>query len=664
MDKYTKTAGLNYLSENSYKGDGSPGMVMGIASDARGDTNTYEGLGDMIGKGIHKFIDYLTSARFKNIGGEKPGIEVNKHMSPLVQRSRQVILTFKNGYGVSIIPEYKRGGKSGMEMIDGYYEVLRLKKAEPGTTKPRGPDNEDGPIIKLKNGDLYVTSGENMRRLDDAELDNVLITTQKAEPEGLEEAGKPTTNSKHSTERELKKYDPAHGHTKPEGGKPGVCSCITSSGPSTDCSKCQGTGEIITPKRKDPKVDEALEDIMRLSGKERTDEGKMSEIHAAANELSKEEFAKEYPDWVDEYENAQVGPDEDDTVHEADGSGSYGGQSPLTYDTQRSSKMKEEDDQIDEIVKLSGLGEDILSDRKIWVGDSLSDDAEEKLKTVSKEDIAMAKAIDPAISGSPFPDMSMIDIINKRVMLIVKKWNDSLLSKDYPMGTTKEDIEQAVYDQIGDYLESGNLNEIEDGWSAINDYRGPAYVEWKQSLGPNADKLIKQAVSMSTNRHTDWHVGSNLDPDALYDRDEYELIDPKLGSGKAEKFGIWADDELNEIAKLSGLGEERKRRPDVDDYDDDDDNWDSDEDEKPEDPDKDKVPHILMQVKKALDVDGDHDIHFENGDKHKFSVVDLNIFLTNYLDMKPEMREKMQEAAITGQEEFENIVSILSPKKK
>ena len=121
MEKYTKTAGLNYLSENSYKGDGSPGMVMGIASDTRGDTNTYE-------------------------------------------------------------------------------------------------------------------------------------------------AKKPTTSSKHSTERELKKYDPAHGHTKPEGGNPQVCSCITSSGPSKDCTKCQGTGEIITPKRKDPKVDEALEDIMRLSG--------------------------------------------------------------------------------------------------------------------------------------------------------------------------------------------------------------------------------------------------------------------------------------------------------------------------------------------------------------------------------------------------------------
>ena len=40
---------------------------------------------------------------------------------------------------------------------------------------------------------------------------------------GLEEAGKPTTSSKHSSERDLKKYDPTHGHTKPEGGNPQVC---------------------------------------------------------------------------------------------------------------------------------------------------------------------------------------------------------------------------------------------------------------------------------------------------------------------------------------------------------------------------------------------------------------------------------------------------------
>ena len=600
MDKYTKTAGLNYLSENSYKGDGSPGMVMGIASDARGDTNTYE--------------------------AKKPTTNSNHS----TERDKK---TYDPAHGHT--------------------------KPEGGNPQVCSCITSSGPstdCAKCQGTGEIITPKRKDKKVDEAEMNEMRRLS------GLEEAGKPTTSSKHSSERDLKKYDPAHGHSKPEGGKPGVCSCITSSGPSTDCAKCGGSGEIITPKRNDPKVDEALEDIMRLSGKERTDEGKMSEIHQAANELSKEEFAKEYPDWVDEYENAQVGPDEDDTVHEADGSGSYGGQSPLTYDTQRSSKMKEEDDQIDEIAKLSGLEENILSDRKIWVTTSLENDSEEKLKTVSKEDIAMAKAIDPAISGSPFPDMSMIDIINKRVMLIVKKWNDSLLSKDYPFGTTKEDIQLAVDEQIGNYLESGNLNEIEDAYpDIINDYRGPAYVEWKKSLGPNADKLIKQAVSMSTNRITDWHTGSNIDRDKFLD-DEYELIDPKLGSGKVEKFGMWADDELNEIAKLSGLGEERKRRPDADDYDDDD--WDSDEEEKPEDPDKDRVPHILMQVKKALDVEGDHDIQFENGDKHKFSVSDLNIFLTNYLDMKPEMREKMQEAAITGQEEFENIVSILSPKKK
>lgn len=162
MDKYKKTAGLNYLSENSYKGDGSPGMVMGIASDARSDTNTYE-------------------------------------------------------------------------------------------------------------------------------------------------AKKPTTNSKHSTERELKKYDPAHGHTKPEGGNPGVCSCITSSGPSTDCSKCQGTGEIITPKRKDPKVDEALEDIKRLSG--------LSEAFAWDEIDEAKRKARHDDDDDDEEDEKPEDPDKDKVQH-------------------------------------------------------------------------------------------------------------------------------------------------------------------------------------------------------------------------------------------------------------------------------------------------------------------------------------------------------------
>ena len=118
------------------------------------------------------------------------------------------------------------------------------------------------------------------------------------------------------------------------------------------------------------------------------------------------------------------------------------------------------------------------------------------------------------------------------------------------------------------------------------------------------------------------------------------------------------DDELNKITKLSGLGE-AKRKPRPDDFDDFD-----DEDEKPEDPDKDKVPHILMQIKKAIDVDGDHDIKFEDGGKHKFSITDLNMFFKKYMSMKPAVREQMQEVAIMGKEEFDTILSIINPKKK
>ena len=69
---------------------------------------------------------------------------------------------------------------------------------------------------------------------------------------GLEEAGKPTTNSKHSSERDLKQYDPTHGHSKPEGGNPDVCKECHGAG----CTQCDD-GQVITPKRKDPKVDEA-----------------------------------------------------------------------------------------------------------------------------------------------------------------------------------------------------------------------------------------------------------------------------------------------------------------------------------------------------------------------------------------------------------------------
>ena len=82
------------------------------------------------------------------------------------------------------------------------------------------------------------------------EEDEALAEMQKMA--GLEEAGKPTTNSKHSSERDLKKYDPTHGHTKPEGGNPDVCKECHGAG----CTQCDD-GQVITPKRHDKKVDEA-----------------------------------------------------------------------------------------------------------------------------------------------------------------------------------------------------------------------------------------------------------------------------------------------------------------------------------------------------------------------------------------------------------------------
>jgi hypothetical protein len=75
------------------------------------------------------------------------------------------------------------------------------------------------------------------------------------DPNQQQEARRPTTSSTHSKTKDIKKHDPFHGHTHPEGNKPAVCSCITSDGPSTDCTKCGGTGQITSPLRNDPKVE-------------------------------------------------------------------------------------------------------------------------------------------------------------------------------------------------------------------------------------------------------------------------------------------------------------------------------------------------------------------------------------------------------------------------
>ena len=117
------------------------------------------------------------------------------------------------------------------------------------------------------------------------------------------------------------------------------------------------------------------------------------------------------------------------------------------------------------------------------------------------------------------------------------------------------------------------------------------------------------------------------------------------------------DNELNEIKKLSGLGEVRKERTDVeDDFDD------EDEDEKVEDPDKDKVPHILMQLRKAKDVDGDYPIKFQDGTKHIVSLSNIDDFIEMYMVLRPLDREKLQDVAIMSKQQFDKVLSFFQPK--
>lgn len=89
--------------------------------------------------------------RYENINGEKPIIEVKEHHIP---GSKHVILTFKNGYGASIIPEYHypKADDDGddyektmdrvmnRKVIPGLYEVAVFYNGELCYDTPITPD--------------------------------------------------------------------------------------------------------------------------------------------------------------------------------------------------------------------------------------------------------------------------------------------------------------------------------------------------------------------------------------------------------------------------------------------------------------------------------------------------------------------------------------------
>jgi hypothetical protein len=84
---------------------------------------------------------------------------------------------------------------------------------------------------------------------------------------------------------------------------------------------------------------------------------------------------------------------------------------------------------------------------------------------------------------------------------------------------------------------------------------------------------------------------------------------------------------------------------------------DLDDNDKPEsDADQDDVPHIVMQLRKALDVDGDYPITFKNGKKYKLKLKDIEQFVKIYDRLKPIDRETMQNLASKDIEGFHSAL--------
>lgn len=92
---------------------------------------------------------------------------------------------------------------------------------------------------------------------------------------------------------------------------------------------------------------------------------------------------------------------------------------------------------------------------------------------------------------------------------------------------------------------------------------------------------------------------------------------------------------------------EAKKRP-VDDFEDD--------DAPVQDADQDKIPHILMQMRKAFDVDGNYEFKFKDGSKHMLDMDHIVAFVKKYMSAKPLEKEVMQNKAI---ESLEGLMSTL-----
>lgn len=67
-----------------------------------------------------------------------------------------------------------------------------------------------------------------------------------------------------------------------------------------------------------------------------------------------------------------------------------------------------------------------------------------------------------------------------------------------------------------------------------------------------------------------------------------------------------------------------------------------------QDADQDSVPNILMQMRKAIDVDGNYEFKFADGSKHKLEMPKIAAFIKKYMTAKPQDKERLQDQAIAS----------------
>lgn len=99
----------------------------------------------------------------------------------------------------------------------------------------------------------------------------------------------------------------------------------------------------------------------------------------------------------------------------------------------------------------------------------------------------------------------------------------------------------------------------------------------------------------------------------------------------------------------------KHKAKDHDDFDDTDDLEDIENDKED---DEDEVPNILMQLRKAIDVDGKYPISFKDGDKVELSMDQITMFVQKYMKSKPADKEKMQEKAIKSLIDFIDTIKM------